>query len=144
MDGARPVVGLDVVQQQKDPGSAALRKGDRDIFDAVDGVIKAAVFWNGLDEQRGKGGKRHASIAIPLVVLASPFWDVRIKSGGTDTATERTAAYAAWLYPMASIAFRQPMPLPLLWLLCSIGSLLGVISALDSLVEEFHREALKL
>jgi hypothetical protein len=145
MDQARPVVGLDVLQEQKDPESPPQRKGDRETFDAVDGAVKAALFWNAVDEQGGKSGKRYVSLAVPLVVLGTTsFWDVPLEAGARSGPTERSAAYAAALYPVASIALPRPTALPLLWLLCSMNSLPAVVTALDRLADGLRSKAMEL
>jgi len=104
------------------------RQTDRALYEGLDSALKAAAFWMDLGRQR----QNHAALYVPVLITASPFWNVRID--GPNEQNLREAAFIAGMYPVYG-AMRS-----ILSLMASVSSLDTLIRALDSLVEWFELE----
>ena len=137
----RPIVAFDMVERivktSKGVANAEVfervKEGDRRLFTAADSGVKAAFYWVQEDLQQGDP-LFFATLNVPVLVLASPFWDVCIDGGAIAEPEVREWGFQSNLYPA------RPKAREVLTVMATTDALKPVINALDDLLDWFSKQ----
>jgi len=140
----RPIVAFDMVERvvktAKKPGESdvvafqRVKEGDRRLFTAADSGVKSALYWVQEDLQQ-REPSFFATLNVPVLVLASPFWDVCIDGGLVAEPEVRGWGFQSNLYPA------RPQAREVLIVVATTDVLEKVINALDDLLDWFTKQA---
>ena len=99
----RPIVAFDTVKRSekvkggKPTGETSYDLGgDRPLSDGLDSALRAALFWKWQDRQ---DGEQHYTLYVPILVLASRWWDTCIDGGQVAGPVLRACGYQTSRYP---------------------------------------------
>jgi hypothetical protein len=135
---AREIVAFDVIERDEDKKGVVSfeRKGDKQIFEAVDSCVQAAQAWWRRDNLTTQDA--FAVLNVPICLLSMPFWDVCIDEGRVGTPEILRRGYHTIGYPSELHAQREIMTV--VWAAEELDDLLH---ALNHLFDWFRAEIMR-
>jgi hypothetical protein len=138
LNTVRPIVAFDVTERKEERKRSVTavsfeRKGDKQIFEAIDSCVNAAQSWVNMDYLPGRPFP-FAALNVPVCLLSMPFWDVCIDNAKVGSAEIQRRGYQTIRHPGI---FREREIMTVMW---AAEELDGLLFALDHLFDWFRGE----